>query len=310
MQPFRRRSLALPVLFLFLDGVGVGPRDRERNPFARARLPHWEGLAGSEVPFLGGAGRGWRPVDATLGVEGLPQSGTGQVTLLAGVNAARYRQRHVGPWIDPPLKELLSQRNAFAAVLRAGKGARLANAFPDQYLDRVARGRGRSSAIVWAARLAGLPLLGHRELRRGEALSAFLDQDGWRRMGYDVPRITPEEAGRRLARLARQGDFTLFEYYLSDFLGHRQDMSGAVAALEAFDAFLGGILAALDREALLVLSSDHGNLEELHHSRHTRNPVPLMASGRGAEEVLGSVDRLDELMPAVLKQVNVDFPVG
>lgn len=296
------------LLFLFLDGVGVGRRDPARNPLAAARLPHWTELAGSEGPFLEGPQGAWKALDACLGVDGLPQSGTGQVSLLGGINAAQLRGKHVGPWIDPALKELLRVRSAFLAVLQAGQAACFANAFPDHYLDRVARGRGRSSAIVWAARLAALPLRGYAELRQGRALSAFIDHQGWRRMGYALEPIGYAEAGRRLARLAADYDFTVFEYYLSDFLGHRQAMPEAVEALQAYDAFLGGILEGLPADALLTLSSDHGNLEELDHSRHTRNPVPLLLAGPGAAEVRAAVDSLDELMPALLRQLDVRFP--
>lgn len=296
------------LLFLFLDGVGVGPADPARNPFARASLPHWAALAGGRLPFLGEEARGWAAVDACLGVEGLPQSGTGQVALLSGRNAARLRGSHVGPWIDARLKELLSRSNAFRSVVDAGGRACLANAFPDHYLRRVERGRGRSSAIVWAARLAGLELKGYEGLLQGKAVSAFLDHRAWQRLGYALPGITPREAGRRLARLAGEHDFTLFEYYLSDFLGHRPRMEQAVEALEALDAFLGGVLEGASGDLTVALCSDHGNLEELDHSRHTRNPVPLLAAGLAGQEAVRDAGSLEEVLPALLAPMGIRLP--
>ena len=101
------------ILVLFLDGVGIGPDDPDRNPFLQAKLPAFRGLWGGRVPTLSDpAPAGSRgvafPMDATLGVEGLPQSGTGQVALLTGRNAPRIFGRHFGPWPPVSLRPLLA----------------------------------------------------------------------------------------------------------------------------------------------------------------------------------------------------------
>jgi len=49
------------------------------------------------------------------------------------------------------------------------------------------------------------------------------------------------------------------------------------------------------------LVSDHGNLEEAGHDRHTRNPVPLLAWGRAARELVDSVETMDALTPALVE---------
>ena len=50
--------------------------------------------------------------------------------------------------------------------------------------------------------------------------------------------------------------------------------------LEMIDAVLGGLLAAWDDEnGLLILTSDHGNIEEKDQRQHTRNPVPTLLIG-------------------------------
>jgi bisphosphoglycerate-independent phosphoglycerate mutase (AlkP superfamily) len=54
-------------------------------------------------------------------------------------------------------------------------------------------------------------------------------------------------------------------------------MAVAVALLQTLDAVLGGLLAAWDDAAgLILLTSDHGNLEDLSVRGHTENPVPAL----------------------------------
>lgn len=57
-------------------------------------------------------------------------------------------------------------------------------------------------------------------------------------------------------------------------------MQWAVEQLETFDRVLDGLLQSWDeREGLVLLTSDHGNMEDLSVRRHTANPVPLLLIG-------------------------------
>lgn len=62
--------------------------------------------------------------------------------------------------------------------------------------------------------------------------------------------------------------------------GHRNDPAGFAAALEAFDAALGDIMAALRPADLLLLTADHGNDPTTASTDHSREYVPLLAVGR------------------------------
>ncbi|MFZ1754181.1 MAG: hypothetical protein WAU10_10570, partial [Caldilineaceae bacterium] len=69
------------VLFLFLDGVGLGSDDPAVNPLAAAHLPTLRGLIDGQ-PLTASTGRYANgrahliPTDAGLGVPGRPQSAT------------------------------------------------------------------------------------------------------------------------------------------------------------------------------------------------------------------------------------------
>ena len=87
------------LLFFFLDGVGLGKADPIINPFAAATMPTLERLLGGKkltlesVP-LESKRATLLALDATLGVAGLPQSATGQATLLNGKNVPAVIGNH------------------------------------------------------------------------------------------------------------------------------------------------------------------------------------------------------------------------
>jgi phosphopentomutase len=63
--------------------------------------------------------------------------------------------------------------------------------------------------------------------------------------------------------------------------GHRRDLAGYAAALEAFDHRLPELLALMDPQTLLVISADHGCDPSRPGSDHTREHVPVLAYGAG-----------------------------
>jgi bisphosphoglycerate-independent phosphoglycerate mutase (AlkP superfamily) len=161
------------------------------------------------------------------------------------------------------------------------------------------------AAIAQAAVNAGLPLCTQEDLRAGRALSADFTAQGWReRLGLpDTPVLSHFEAGRRLAELAAGQDFSLFEYWLSDYAGHSQDMDAACGLLESFDQVLAGLLANWeDDSGLILITSDHGNLEDLSTRRHTANPVPGLVIGATElrRRFCAGLRDLTDVAPAIL----------
>jgi phosphopentomutase len=61
--------------------------------------------------------------------------------------------------------------------------------------------------------------------------------------------------------------------------GHRRDVRGYANALQAFDAFMPTLLAALRPGDLLALTADHGCDPTWPGSDHTRECVPLLLAG-------------------------------
>ena len=99
----------------------------------------------------------------------------------------------------------------------------------------------------------------------------------------DAPVLTPRDAGAKLAQLSGGYDFSLFEYWASDYAGHKQDMKWAVEQFMVFDDVLGGLLDNWkDDEGLILITSDHGNMEDLSTRRHTNAKVPGLLVGSSA----------------------------
>jgi hypothetical protein len=287
------------ILFVFLDGVGLGPAGPQ-NPFSTVEIPHLEALAGGtpwtdSLADRNGRDHVVRSLDATLGVEGLPQSGTGQATLFTGVNCASIVGRHFGPFPHSATYDALDTKSLFRRLQALGSlglessdaaahdWAAFANAYPPRFFETV-RNRGRWTVTTRACAEASVRIRDADALRSGRALAADLTGAAWReQLGLDVPQITAAESGRRLVNLSRDYPLTLFEYFLTDKLGHGRLDEEPRVLLRQIDRFIGAILTELDpaRETLL-LTSDHGNLENLGAKTHTRNPVPLLVHGWAA----------------------------
>jgi 2,3-bisphosphoglycerate-independent phosphoglycerate mutase len=100
------------VLFIFLDGIGLGENDPEINPLARAKMPnlecaYWRGgrCFKESAPFAGEHAT-LLAFDPAVGVDGLPQSATGQAMLLTGVNVSAEIGYHYGPKPNPKLPRI------------------------------------------------------------------------------------------------------------------------------------------------------------------------------------------------------------
>lgn len=281
------------LLVLFFDGVGLGPDEPRTNPFAAASTPTLDALAGGDWttprPFVADD-RLFVPIDATLGVEGLPQSATGQSTLISGRDAVRAMDGHYGPWPGPTLKRFLAEGELFAWSRDrfGGDAVAWATAYPPGFFDALERGRLRLNALAHAAREADVPLRGLEAYRSGEAIAADLDGGYFATLGVEPPgghRPGPEGAARAGARLARRAlarRFTFLDVWGTDRTGHAAEMAAARGWVERIDAFLAGVFEARPAELTVLLVSDHGNLEDVSHGRHTRAAVPLAVVGPDA----------------------------
>ena len=324
------------IVLVFVDGLGLGDRRSPDNPVAHPDLdilanfrptewtPPPDGGRPESLPELvrcgplpfGGIARA---TDASLGVPGLPQSATGQTTIFTGVNAAAVLGRHLYAYPTQTLQRILMEHSILRRVTDAGSPAVFANAFRPIFFelgDAVWK-RGMS-ATSWANRAAGLPFKTIEDLehRRGvyqdithDSLRARLAPRGRREVqvhAVDIPLREPEDAGAILASIAGGHAFTLFEFFQTDKAGHAQDRDKADRELLKLERFLRGMLQSLDLgTSTVIVTSDHGNIEDLSTKSHTHNPVPTLVCGQDAAGLAARLDRLEAFTPAILDALGI-----
>lgn len=273
----------MQLLFLFIDGLGLGPRDAERNPLARYPS-RFLSLFTEETPALPYDGV-MLPTHADMGIPGLPQSATGQTALFTGRNASQAVGHHVSGMPTPTLRKLLNEASIFKHVQAQGKRGIFANALSEEYF----KSRGEwISASTRALLAGGFRYLTLDDLRAGRAVSHDLTNEFLNQMGFAVPQRAPMESARIIANLAQAADFTLFEFILTDAVGHSRDMAQAQELVMRLDTLLAVVLSSLDLQKItVVLSSDHGNFEDLSVKTHTKNKVPTCVWGAGKKLFAG-----------------------
>ncbi|MBX3045643.1 MAG: alkaline phosphatase family protein [Anaerolineales bacterium] len=298
-------------LFLFMDGIGFGANDPETNPFAAARTPNIDTLLGGARLVAGSAPLQTEratllALDPNLGMPGLPQSATGQAALVTGKNVPQLVGEHYGPKPNKPVAAIVKEDNVFMQLAQRGYRSTLLNAYPPPYFQGIESGKRLLSAIPLAVTSAGIALKTHEDMLHGDGFSADFTGEGWRtHLGFtDSPLHTPHEAGRRLAEVTRTYDLAFFEFWPSDYAGHHQDHEGAVKLLEHFDGVMGGLLEAwVDDEGLILITSDHGNMEDLSRRTHTDNPVPALVIGAPPlrQKFCAGLQDLSQVTPAILQ---------
>jgi 2,3-bisphosphoglycerate-independent phosphoglycerate mutase len=274
----------MAIIYCFIDGVGLAAAGPD-NPFTSADTPALRQLLGAPLvaeAVLSQPGLLLRPIDATLGVEGLPQSGTGHTALLGGFNAAALHGRHQPHFPPVALRPRLAERSLFHQVAELGGRVAFANIFGPNYWRALEAGRLRRSAAVIAAEGAQVRLRTLDDLQAGAAVAWDVTGALLREREPDIPLATPEQAGSALAGLAHEHALVYFETYLPDLAAHGRLAIDLGSALALVDALIGAVLAARRPQDTLLVTSDHGNAESLAARSHTRNPVPLLAVGPAA----------------------------
>ena len=297
--------MSLRTFLVFVDGLGWGRPDPAINPQYTYggelfRLP--VSASGEAVAVAGG---GWaKPIDAVLGVPGVPQSATGQTTLLSGISGQGVLGKHLTGFPNEKLRAILLEHSVLKSMAKRGHRAAFLNAFRPRFWELSRERQLTLSATTVANLAAELPFFGLDDVRAGRSIYQEMTNTELNERGFELDRLTPAQAGRIAGRTARQYDFLLYEYFQTDKAGHSGERARSEAELQLVDQFLRAVLdelaTELQTDTLVVLTSDHGNLEDGTTRRHTTNPIPLMAWGKGAREFVSGVTGLDQVTPRIL----------
>lgn len=294
-------------LMIFIDGVGIGKDDYQNNPFFKFGFKtftkHFGTIPSLKNPLLFADKKFLKPVDANLGVAGLPQSGTGQVSIFCGINAAKHLGFHFGPFPHSQTIEFIKEQNIFLEFIKRKKKIFFANAYPKIFFDYIKQGKSRLSVTTKSCVLNGMRLNNSTDVRRAKALTAEITNERWnKKLNYKLRIITPEGAAQRLLRLSSNYHFTLYEFFLTDHLGHGRIADELENVHNNLDRFLTKIFDSMNyKTTTLVICSDHGNYEDLSVKGHTNNPAIFIAAGRNADKIINEVNDLSQIKSSILK---------
>ncbi len=301
------------ILLLFLDGIGLGDDNPDVNPFVTARMPVLTALTNGKRWLRD---IGWQeseraifiPTDPRLGVPGRPQSATGQAAILTGKNVPALLGEHYGPKPNPAIREIIAQSGFFKRVIDSGQKAALLDAYPPAWHHEIDRGKSLRSSYQQAAFDAGQRIFGLEDLKEGKALTPEWTGTAWREYLKldDTPVYTPHEAGRKLVEMSREYAFAMHTHWMTDMVGHRGPLQRAVDLLELFDGVMAGILDTWDdNEGLVIMTSDHGNMELIGSRNHTENDVPTLVIGREKAVFAEGFKDLTDIVPHMAKLLGV-----
>ncbi|WP_165045986.1 2,3-bisphosphoglycerate-independent phosphoglycerate mutase [Adlercreutzia sp. ZJ138] len=139
---------------------------------------------------------------------------------------------------------------------------------------------------------------------------------------YDLqPEMSEPEVANTLAAAidADEADVYIVNFANCDMVGHTGVIPAAVAAVEAVDAGVAKVLAAIERAGgVALVTADHGNADKMladdgsPHTAHTTALVPLALAdftGRG-RSLRGGVGALCDIAPTLLNLIGVEAPAA
>ena len=304
------------IIFIFLDGVGMGDRSAH-NPFYLCRPQY--------LPFISGS-PGWpdkipvKPIDPLLGVAGFPQSATGQTTLYTGISLPEMIKSHKGSYPDQIMRKVLKKHNLLSRLKGKGVRAVFINAYPvytrfftAEHIRILNDGRmhfskqfpepfkRRISVTTCMMVSAGQQPFDETDIANETTVYQDFSNRALQERGLNLPEFSPEKAANIIYKKSREFDFILYEYFQTDVYGHRKSQDECVELIKKLNRFFKTLVSLLDRNAdTLIVTSDHGNLEDCSIRAHTRNPVPLIVWGRESGSIRKKINRIDQVTPAIL----------
>ncbi len=293
------------IIFIFIDGLGIGENNLIKNPCAQEEIELFNFFLTDSYPkkilFDGVV----KPIDVQLGVPGLPQSATGQAALFTGINAAQLLKGHLSGFPNQALRDLLTKHSIHIKLKNMGKRVAFINVYRPIFFEKGPEALLRFLSVTSIANWkADLQFFNIDHLMAEQAIYHDFTNLELIKRGFDVPLFSAEQASQILARASQIYDFCLYEYFKTDGAGHAQDLTYASQLLMLLERFITTLIKNTDlSNTLIVLTSDHGNIEDLSVKTHTLNPVPIIAWGKLKDALVARTESLIDVAPALLELI-------
>lgn len=316
------------MILFFIDGLGIGYRDPKTNPCAYSKKNYLNTFLDAErnhpIPCQGFC----KGLDATLDIPGLPQSATGQTSIFSGVNAAKELGYHLNGFPNLKLKKILMEKSILKKIKERGFKVDFINTYRPSFFEKEVDVRftkpyhsvhtlrqastmlrssnsKRVSASTLTALAAEISFHSQDDLFKRKSICHDMTNEIFIEQGFQAPVFSPEEAAHILANALSIYDFILYEFFLTDFIGHAQDMNRSQMIVERIENFLESLLSSVDLlQTTVLIISDHGNFEDLSTRSHTKNPSLFMTWGRYASALVERCNTIYEPYHAILELMS------
>ncbi|MCK4836874.1 MAG: hypothetical protein KAT17_09560 [Candidatus Aminicenantes bacterium] len=304
------------MIFIFLDGVGIG-KPSPSNPFF---------VSNSEYLPLYTGNPGWpdrtpvKPIDPLFGIKGLPQSATGQTTLYTGQIIPRLLNKHQGTYPNKLMRKIIKQYNILALLKKNRFRVSFINAYPvfapfftsnhvNIHHDGQIRFskqfpefyKKRISVTSCMMILSQQKPFDEKDVESEKSIFQDYSNLTLKERGLHLPEFSPEKAAEIIFNKSREFDFILYEYFQTDIFGHRKPIRECINLVENLNRLIRTLVASLDKKTdTLLITSDHGNLEDCSIRTHTLNPVPLILWGNNLEKMRNQINTIADISPAIL----------
>lgn len=307
------------LIFIFFDGVGIGEASQS-NPFYVAQteyLPFYKGgcTLPDQIPI--------KPIDAQMGVAGMPMSATGQTSLFTGVNIPALVNGHRDSYPDLLMRKIIKEKSIFSLLMKKNLSARFLNVFPEThhlytpeniyiqdngeffmsplFRSQIHRSLSATTCMMIANRMRPF---GENDILKERALfHDFTNQSLGRNLQH-IPKFSPEKAAEILYKSSHNYDLVLYEFFQTDLFGHGFEFDECIELIRDLNRFVKHLISIMDRKKdTLLISSDHGNLEDDSTQLHTHNPVPLLCWGYKSLELQHQINSLPDVRPAIINHL-------
>lgn len=310
-------------IFIFLDGVGIG-KTVDSNPFVAAKsdfLPFadtWCTLP-DKTPV--------KAIDACLGVGGIPMSATGQTSLFTGINVARILNCHKDSYPDNLMRRIIKKNNIFSRIKANHCKVRFLNAYPEcahfftadyvriqdsgqiLFSDQFPRNMISTISVTSCMMLSShMTPFGTGDISAERSLYHDFSNLSLRERGIDLPEFSPEKAAEIIFDTSRHYDFILYEFFRTDLYGHGYPIADCILLIRELNRLVKHLISLLNKENdTLLITSDHGNLEDFTNRLHTTNPVPLISWGFKGDELRERINSIADVTPVILEFFKNNF---
>jgi len=287
----------MKILLFFIDGFGIGDKNNLKNPFLKANTPILDEISTHNLGT-------YIKTDVSMKVTGLPQSATGQTALLTGKNAAKAMGRHKSGFPGPTLIEIISKFNIYKQLSKFNLSSTFANAYTKSYVEKVYKNKKRASVTTQCLLHSNNEFRFLEDIKNNNAVYQDFTNKILRDKGHNIPVFSPEKAANNLSKICLNHDFTLYEFFQTDKAGHSQNMNFARETLENLDKFLKQLVQNLENKVTIIITSDHGNIEDLSIKTHTKNKVPTIIIGKQKLDLKKSIKTITDITPAIISELK------